>query len=55
MPNEDKNTQPQPVEITDLPPKNTVDGSKVADQVKGGADVVSPRDPATGLPTGKRL
>ena len=55
MRDEDKNTQQQPVEISDLPPKDTVDGSKAAEQVKGGADTVSPRDPATGLPTGKRL
>ena len=26
-----------------------------ADDVKGGHEIVSPRDPATGLPTGKRL
>ncbi len=25
------------------------------DQISGGTDVVQPRDPATGLPSGKRL
>jgi hypothetical protein len=43
----------QPVALTDLSQPTTVDSS-TADKVKGG-DIASPRDPATGLPTGKRM
>jgi hypothetical protein len=41
------------IESKDLPPRTTVDES-TAGKVKGG-EGVSPRDPATGLPTGKRM
>lgn len=42
-------------ELADLPAPSSVDASKDADKIKGGADVISPRDPASGLPTGKRM
>jgi hypothetical protein len=51
--------------VADLPNLNAVDASDTADNVKGGAtdiaaalgsaaQAITPRDPATGLPTGKR-
>jgi hypothetical protein len=43
-------------ELADLPPRDGVDASDSTKTVKGGTDkIISPRDPASGLPTGKRL
>ncbi|MGH7620638.1 MAG: hypothetical protein ACREPM_25785 [Gemmatimonadaceae bacterium] len=52
---DDQKPAEQPVDLRDLPPRDAADASKDADRVKGGADVVSPRDAASGLPTGKRM
>jgi len=52
---DDSRQQEQSIELPDLPARNEVDASKDAAKIKGGADVISPRDPASGLPTGKRL
>lgn len=52
-PEDSKHTQ-KSSELVDLPKLTSADASKDADKVKGGAEIVSPRDPASGLPTGKR-
>lgn len=55
MRSEEQKAQPQPndlPDLADLPMPTSADASHVADRVKGG--VTSPRDPASGLPTGKR-
>ena len=44
MTDERTNPEPEDLEVT----------SEEAEDVKGGAEIVSPRDPASGLPTGKR-
>lgn len=38
----------------DLEPEDLEVAPEEAQDVKGGAEIVSPRDPASGLPTGKR-
>jgi hypothetical protein len=48
---DDSKRTPKPADVTDRPATNAVDPAD-ADKVKGGA---TPRDPATGLPTGKRM
>jgi len=55
MPPQDSKPGQKSSELVDLPKPNARDATKDADKVKGGAEVISPRDPASGLPTGKRL
>lgn len=49
----DTKQQRTTTEIRDLPAVEAVETDD-ATKVKGGAEIVSPRDPASGLPTGKR-
>jgi hypothetical protein len=49
---ENQKREPQPVDRNNPPERTSVDPS-TADKVRGGD--TSPRDPATGLPTGKRM